>query len=473
MLCKKCGQPVDEGQQSCPNCGTEVGANAPETAESTVTPETVEETVEDVAVDRPAEEDVAPNPLLKWRPYFGWGALGFFVLFLVFVIVKPSLKLDLLFWDECPLWGVMFLVSLVLALLFVTAKNQHRVSKIYLTPDGKLDVDTPREYLPLEINGFSKWLGKENKFKQKDLRYFKFENGVVTVENSKGDSLEAPLADLTFSYKMNKDGFQGEWYVYQYRIEDKEGNKVQFNRHNFLFNEEEWDDIQMILSLSGTVKEGKISKIGRRATSALEKIQDFDFSDIVGSAIEGAGTTITEKVGQMAQKKIVDKFKKSKKSWFKKVWNWILWIAFVIYVIAVICVNFSNWFGSSDSADSAYDTDLTENTDTDYEAIDESSDSSADVLHFSGTIDGVWVAKMELNTETGEGSYYLSVNGPESALWLQIAGVDDLGRYLIEEYTGGLKTGLFTVRISDNGDVNGWYKNYEDDSEVPVSMELE
>jgi len=47
-----------------------------------------------------------------------------------------------------------------------------------------------------------------------------------------------------------------------------------------MFNDEEYSDMEMILSLCGTVNESKLNKLAKWADKASSMVEDFDFSNI-------------------------------------------------------------------------------------------------------------------------------------------------------------------------------------------------
>ncbi|MCH5320076.1 MAG: YARHG domain-containing protein [Paramuribaculum sp.] len=248
-------------------------------------------------------------------------------------------------------YSVIFtFITLILLIMFILSFDQQRNSRVYLDQNGDLDVDTPREYRQLKVSPISKIIGRANIFGQTNLSEFRYDNRVVSITNSKGKSLEGKLSDLTFIYKLSKDQNTGNFYVYQYIITDSKGNSIKFNYHAFLFNEEEYADIQMILSLCGKVKPSKASKFLMKADKIVSLVEDFDFSDI-GTSVGCIFTEkITEQVGILAKKQLIDSNQKLKSGWQKFKKYSLIFFAIII-VIALLSVNIKNIIEASEDQD--------------------------------------------------------------------------------------------------------------------------
>lgn len=278
--------------------------------------------------------------------------LGLAVIALVLVcIFAPDAKFNYLFGETS--W-MLILIIVVLVLIFIVAYyyDDKRDSKIYLTSSGDLDISTPRCYTPMKVNVISKILGRANIFGQKNLDEFRFADGQLYIRNSAGDEVEGPLESLTFFYKMDKNKATDEWYIYQYRIKDAKGNKVQFNQHSSMFNDEEYSDMEMILSLCGTVEESKISKFSKHLDNVLANVQELNFDNLVGStsdmAIEKVSDAAMNSIGKLARAKLITEGTPSgKESTFKKILKYGLYVIIGLYVLAVIVVNVEPLFSSS------------------------------------------------------------------------------------------------------------------------------
>ena len=278
--------------------------------------------------------------------------LGLAIVSLILVsIFAPGAEFDYIF-GAMPWIGVLIMAIVVIIFLIAKTYDESRESKSYLSPEGELDLISSRDYTAIRVNPVSKFLGKPYIFwPQKNLDEFKFSDGILYVRNSAGDEVQGKLEDLTYSYKCEKDKVTDEWYVYEYIITDNDGNKVKFKRHNTLFNEEEFLDMEMILALCGTVKESKMSKFAKKANSAMSFIDDPS-----GAAIDKT----MDKIGRLAKNKLMGRISSNENSSFKTVMKKIkkygLWILLGLYALAVIYVNVKPLFSRSNvgSGESSY-----------------------------------------------------------------------------------------------------------------------
>lgn len=294
------------------------------------------------------KETPVPSEETKKRRIICFSLLALSIIALVLVaIFAPNAEFDYLFgtteWVHILILAVVIMIGSTVFLY-----DEKREPQKYLTPGGELDTATPRRYLPMQVNFLSKILGKENIFGQTNLDEFKYSDGTVYVRNSKGHTASGALKDLTFIYKYNKNKLTDEWYIYQYKIIDKSGNSVRFNRHNSLFNDEEYSDIEMILSLCGTVQEAKMSKFTKKLDKILQQVNDVDFSDTSASELIADGAM--NKIGKLAKAKLNGKKITSNskfKTILKKIWQVILIILLAVYVLAVLYVNIAHIFTGS------------------------------------------------------------------------------------------------------------------------------
>lgn len=411
-------------------------------------------------------------------------------------VFAPDAEFDYLF-GTVRYFPVFILVALCAVALFFTSGNQKRESKVYLNSNGEFDTETPREYTPMKINGFSKFTGKANMFGQRNLKVFRYNNGTVYVENSKGESLEAPLSQLTFTYKKDKNKINNEWYVYQYRLADNDGNKVQFNYHSMLFNDEEYDDMLMLLSLAANVKETGLSKATQIADSVIGSVEDIADGNIVnsvmavGDVITNSREVIMAKIGADVKQRYLDKMHEDeedenpkKKSFFKKLTEWFFIAVLAIYVILVIIVNVEPLFTSSSSDENAaIETSeeevagSTEDAD-EYAGVSKEEYSSEGDLYgmpsysgtYTGKIGGKYSIIMYLKVDENghvSGKYQYSTSGDE---WLNLSGelVDGADSYIMKltDMTGdGQVVGYFGLSeytdTSEGEGFGGTYVNYK------------
>lgn len=404
-------------------------------------------------------------------------------------IFSPDLKFSYLFGEIE--YGVAFtLISVFLFFFFVSLFGEQRESKIYLTKDGNIDIITPREYVALKPSPISNILGRANILYQKNnLRKFYYSNGHVYVENSRGEIVDEDLKDITFQFKMTKNKLNDEWNIYQYIITDKQGNKVRFNRHDALFNDEEYSDIEMILSLSGNVVESKISKVTKWADEIVSKVENLDPSDIVGSVVdvvEEEGTTaLTNKVGQIARAKLINNLLPQKSSLFSKIKKYFFITVVVIYAIIVIVLNIENireYAGYSNDTNtedfSEYGLSETYNDEedmADVAVVEDGYDADSLALNYfmelASNIDYVYDCEysdgntflLAIIPETGSGAY-LAPSGNVYELSIEDESDDRTQFICTVENTDGTPKGLvFHVEFSEDETVSGIMVNTEQD----------
>ena len=400
------------------------------------------------------------------------GLLGLFViLFILSLIFTPPVQFNYLF-GTIDYSVLLFIISFLLLISFIFTFDETRESKIYLDSNGNLDVSTPREYTPLKVTPISKVLGRANIYGQKNLDYFSYNDGKVHIRNNKGDEVVGSLEDLEYSYKMVKNRMTDEWYIYQFKIKDNKGNKVQFNRHNSLFNDEEYADIEMLLSLAGKINESKFSKLTKKLDSVVSAAQELDFSNLLNSTKELASTLTAKKIinksGELAKKRIYDKLSGGKKSLFRKCIRYFLWILLILILIIIIGYNILIWSIASQnvvseenysnnyrnySSDDSYTIEQNNNYSYDDEVLDDRPQDSFEV-NFTGKI-GKYPIEMTLyfegldedDYERIEGAYRYTKTG--SGKYIPLVGEKKNGYMKIYELNDkGEPMGYFDGKIT-------------------------
>ncbi|MCI8998804.1 MAG: hypothetical protein HFJ95_07415 [Muribaculaceae bacterium] len=350
--------------------------------------------------------------------------------FVFFATFAPEASLDLIFCDV-KFSLILIFVILFFISLFVRQFDEKRDSPSYISTSGEFDLTSPRCYTPIKVTPISKILGRENIFGQKNLEEFRYADGVLYVRNSAGREIEGPLESLTFSYKVNKDDATDKIYIYQYRITDKNGNKVQYNKHKTMFNDEEFADMEMILSLCGKIDETNFSKFSRKFGKALETIKDLDFHNIAGSATDMVVDAATDKVadksinyvGKIARARLIKTQKHE--TFFKKIRKYGLYVIVGIYILAVIIVNISHISDSLTPADEVTEMEMTNET---VENKIPSSVWYSFIDLANGGADGIYVCQFLENGKT----FYLSVV-PEVGGGAYLAPTSDLYGLVIDE----------------------------------------
>lgn len=364
MFCKNCGQQLADDQKFCHRCGTKIEHVINQTdcipSKSDVTPQEAEpvksipndddkESVNSVIDESSDFSDNSTDAMMdqvgeiyftkKWVKITVISVAAFCLLMAVLTFSTP-LEFDW-FLGSCKYWqgfSILFLFSLV---LFLILFGEHRHARIYLNSEGKLDIETPRNYVALKKPAIVRFMGRNRMFGGDMLSEFEYADGRIRITTEKSEYLEAPLSELTWKYSMTKPKDYGDWYIYKYELIDKSGNSVKFYRNNATFEDEEWDDINMLLSLCETVSENKVSKISKKLQKIAEAAKDFDYSDIAGSIKEVVVFEGTNKVIDLVRAKIYGNAEKKKGLWqkIKKLFGWIWLVIVVIYILAVLLYN--------------------------------------------------------------------------------------------------------------------------------------
>lgn len=403
-------------------------------------------------------------------------AIFFVVMAIITGILWPDAKFDWFFGD-IVYWGGCTLLTIILLILWTVTGGEHRESHLYLTPDGDLDFSSPRNYTRLQKSRIAQLLGANAWWTSLTLAQFEFENGKVRLQNSKGESIEGLLKELTVRRSFTKNKITGDFYPYKYIITDNEGNSLKFYVNNNIYEENEWDDIHMLLEQAGTLIEPKVSKFTRKADKIVSALGDLDLTDIPGAVIEVAFDTVTVKaqglMSTMVKKKLSKKKGKDSK-WIKiltAIKDWFILILLILYLLAVIVYNliyFPAWnhptndYSGQEEEVSVYEDDAN---------LDE--DSEEKVIHLTGIIAGKYPIDMTLDLGNETGTYYYVKNGPGNTLSLHITALDDDGNIVIEEYNdNGEQTGVFEGRVMNDGKIDGWFTNYQG-KEMTFSLQID
>lgn len=365
------------------------------------------------------------------------------------------LEFDYLF-DSMPYFAGFLILGLLLLGIFAFSFGEKRKDpKIYLTADGKLDIGTSRIYEALNVPAFVNFLGRSHKQKKEGLLSFKYKDGIVTIYTTELNYISAPLSELTWKYSMTKPKGADDWEIYKYTLTDASGQSIEFYQNSATFMEEEWDDINMLLSLSGKVEETTSSKITKKMTEILEKIEDFDFSDIAGSvaaAAVGTATAASNKIIDMVKVKVYGEAKKN--TLWEKIKDKLLWIGLGLYILIVL---FINVFNIVEYLSTGKEESVTERIAATYDAHDSYMEEEAVVddaveltngeYEMTGYIDWSYDIVMTINPEDRSGYYYYVSNGPGNPIYLDITkfDADDL---ILEEFTNGRHTGTFRGHLS-------------------------
>ena len=501
MFCKNCGQQLEDDQKFCHKCGSPV-EDAAETTE-TLSPEKVVVESTDEVDASPSEPVIAQSPegyavsddsqageiyyTPKWIKITIL-CIACFCLLMAILTFKTPLEFNW-FFGSCSYSLGFGLLTIVALAFFAGQFGEHRHTRNYLTSEGKLDISTPRSYTALEKPWLLRALDTDNYYGFADtLESFDYADGQIAITTRKGQMIEAPLSELTWKYSMTKPKDADGWHIYKYTLTDQSGHTIKFYRA-MTIEDEEWDDVNMLLSLSGEVKEGKTSKIARKLHRVLDSVKDADFSDIAGSAV-GVGVNETSNhVIDMVKAKYITKTETKGGLWniIKNVFNYLLWIILAIYALTVIFVNvvdLISYLSSDDNRDdietlagyNEYDSDefADYSDDQTYSggSVNESSTNESWVVEFEGKI-GKYPIKMYLDLKNKdnydycpvEGSYCYTASG--SGAYIYLSGVKRGERMELTEYNdNGEVTGRFEGTLQIFGrlasmEYTGTFTNYQ------------
>ena len=263
---------------------------------------------------------------------------------ILMAIFHPEAEFTWLF-DSCKYYLGLFILALLCLFVWMGELGEKRDEKYYFTPEGKLDLSTPRIYTKLKRPKLFEI------FNRGGLDEFAYDGeGNVHLVTTKGKTITAPLSDLTVSYTMDKAG-RDDYRIYKMTVISPEGEKIKFTTGSTMLPfpslmESEYDDIHMILSAAGTVNETKMSKANKWIDKVKSAYDDLDFSGFIGKS---GGDSADTKIVEFVKSKLG--LHQKKKSWFKKlVDNFLLVVAF-LYLFAILIVNIANLpeiFGGSD-----------------------------------------------------------------------------------------------------------------------------
>lgn len=182
---------------------------------------------------------------------------GMIVALCSFFILFSIGALYIIFCDP-PKWlGIPILLPSLFPLTFFGSMTRdYRETRKYLDKDGNTDLTTPREYLAKPVNELSAFIGSAWWRKSLRLRRFYYGGGTVIAETWKGKRIKAPLCKLEVKIVNKTRGKDDRIYSLKYK-----NQKIKFAHNNYLFEDEEIEDINGILSMAQSYKSSLLSQI--------------------------------------------------------------------------------------------------------------------------------------------------------------------------------------------------------------------
>lgn len=418
---------------------------------------------------------------VKKTRIFLLAAAGFFALIaLITGIFYPDAEFDW-FFGHCRYWGGSIILCLVALVGWIVIGGENRDAKLYLTSTGDLDFSTPREYTELQKSAVAKWLGRTAKWTSKGLSLFSFKDGNVRIITTTGDMIEGPLHDLTVRRSFTKNNNTGKVYPYKYVISDQNGNELLFYLNENTFEENEWNDIHLILEQAGTVNEPKMSKLLRKSDRFISALEDFDYSDLLGSSVEALASIVTVKADGPIANNIKANFIKEqkRKSGWRKWWDLITSYSILailgLYLLIVILYNlvtFPAWNhpeGDRNGDQFAMFQDA-EDSEEMYEMEEGNTEAAAQEIHLNGIVNGEYRVEMWLDMANGTGTGVVYI-APAYDTRLVITKMEDRD-ITIDEYFDDTLIGRFEGKVVDGTTINGWYTDSEGNN-MPFSLDVD
>lgn len=408
----------------------------------------------------------------------------FIICGVLMAIFHPEAEFTWLFGEIKYFLG-LFIIAAFLLLMLLYNMGETRDEKYYFTPDGKLDLSTPRYYTKLKRHKLFELITKKG-----NVDEFAYDGeGNVYIKFRNGEELVAPLEDLTVSYTMDKNQFYDDWYVNKMKITTPEGAEYEV-KWGPEIEDAEFEDIFMILSTAGTLKESNISKATKWMSKLKDSVEGFDFSDLVGSGIVAGTDLAASALGtkKSADNSVISLVKtkvyedKKKKSWFKKTMEYFWYIVAIVYIIIVLIVNIAalpEIFGGVDKEYDEYIEELREENGADYQvgaSTEEGDMASKEAYTLYGEIGGKYPIELELTTvdkDIVEARYRYLKTGSGEWIDLEIYR-DELRRTFMYESLSGENVGCLEGSLSINGDTaefRGWHTNLKTGKELPIYAE--
>lgn len=467
--CPFCSEEIEATATECPYCGEHL---------EEVTPSTAETAAGNTPAESPAMatahsvEPFVEMPHHTSKTYKIVLLVAMIVSVIIAIITaKTPLQFVLFSGSLMPYWAAFTLIAIVLLIMLVYSFGEQRNGKMFLNKEGEFDIRTPRTYTALKKSGLARLLGRSHLFMGRGLSSFEYADGKISVATNKGEKIQGTFDDITWKYSKDKN--KG---IYKYIITNNAGEKVVFYKNDATFEDAEWNDINMLLSLCGGSDKSKASKMTQKVATLAESVKSFTDRDVVGgiSNLTGLFGKKSSKDDDNGNPIIAEVYEQTygenegKKSIFKKVWNWFLVGVGVLLLLLVLVANiaelvkyYSSKSGDEDDVYSYVESDYVisdEYSSTAESAYSNSSESSEGVsnMTLTGAINDRYEIEMYLSFADGEGWYRYLNSGSGDKIYLKITYLSDSDtgiQYLMElkEYVDGNNTGTFqgTLMLQD------------------------
>lgn len=178
--------------------------------------------------------------------------------FILLMIIIFALIVMAIAHYDLPKWGAFLLSLMILIPMsgYEWCTVPKRKAKKYLDPNGNIDLETPREYIAKKIPKLSILFGTAWVFSIKNhIKFFRYIDRNIIIENGKGVKINAPLNEIDLTIVDKSKNRYHMVYQLQYK-----STKLIFVHNYNLFEEEEIDDINNILSNARSITSTKLVK---------------------------------------------------------------------------------------------------------------------------------------------------------------------------------------------------------------------
>lgn len=174
-------------------------------------------------------------------------------------IIWISISYMIIIFKDYPKWeNTLILFPMLIPIIgYEACMVSTRKTRIYRDNNGNIDLVSPRTYFAKEnIPSLSIILGSPWFIKKYRIKFFSYTGHRVIIETWNGNRIDAPLNEIDV---VITDKSKGHYhYVYLLKYKDE---KLKFAHNHNLFEDEEINDMNNILSNAHSVSSSKLVKI--------------------------------------------------------------------------------------------------------------------------------------------------------------------------------------------------------------------